>query len=507
MLFFQKRHLALILVFVLSTIILLTNLNGQDFSLDEPDTVAVARTIGEFGYPSAWDGRALIDVEGNFTQIGNRYVWTWHPWLQHYLAYFGLHVFGKAPGDIRLIFAFFGVMTVLMTYHIAHALFKSRLVALLVSVQLIFCLPFFLYIRQIRYYSPSAFFSVVTFYFFVKIDRQKNLSIKEKVGFLLSYILLFLSNYIIWVSSAVLIAGKLVLSRQWKLLGAVFAISICAGIWFFIFRPYSGNAGLFVVQPIEVYHRVITYLHYINNVVLPAIVVAIGLIATKRSELRIFLIWIGVKVFMYGTFQSAQGRYIVDIIPIVIILAGFVYQQLLKKQQLFLVTLIFLISAFTNVFSLALYPHEWKLRNVQFWPRAYFYELTGSYQSPMPQLGSYLKAQARPGDLFLSNEYRWYLYLYSDVPHASTLCKDNHLAGPAGTADISKVRWIIMFRYNTRLIQDVKNLCEGDKLTGFKKIPMTFSSRTVRINDPDIVNRAFPPIPLRSDDIEIYEKF
>jgi len=104
MLFFQKRHLALILVFVLSTIILLTNLNGQDFSLDEPDTVAVARTIGEFGYPSAWDGRALIDVEGNFTQIGNRYVWTWHPWLQHYLAYFGLHVFGKAPGDIRLIF-------------------------------------------------------------------------------------------------------------------------------------------------------------------------------------------------------------------------------------------------------------------------------------------------------------------------------------------------------------------------------------------------------------------
>src|SRR6266480_186449 len=116
--YFCKQNMLLFLIILLASIVILTNLGGQGYSLNEPQTVAVARTILKFGYPSAWDGKVNLTGASNrdYTVINGMYFWTWHPWLQFYLVAPFYFFFGGSVAMLRFPFALLGVLTVAAFY-------------------------------------------------------------------------------------------------------------------------------------------------------------------------------------------------------------------------------------------------------------------------------------------------------------------------------------------------------------------------------------------------------
>src|SRR5260221_2129676 len=178
-----KQKLFLFLIIFLASIIFLTNLGAQGYSFDEPETVTIAKSILKFGYPSAWDGTQVNSQGGlDFTIINGMYFWTWHPWMQFYLVAPFYLFFGNSATWLRVPFALFGVATVVIFYQLAMIIFIKIWLAFILSIQLIFLLPFFLYVRQIRYYSPSAFFSIILFIVLLRLFDDK---FNKKMSFVL----------------------------------------------------------------------------------------------------------------------------------------------------------------------------------------------------------------------------------------------------------------------------------------------------------------------------------
>src|SRR6266699_937646 len=118
---FCKQHFLLFLIILLALLVMLTNLGGQGYSLDEPETVIVGRTILHFGYPSGWDGKQFMSGANgaDFTVIHGMYFWTWHPWLQFYLVAPFYFFFGNSIAMLRFPFALLGVITVAVFYFVA----------------------------------------------------------------------------------------------------------------------------------------------------------------------------------------------------------------------------------------------------------------------------------------------------------------------------------------------------------------------------------------------------
>lgn len=488
------RHRILLSITLLAALFFSWNVSGQDLSLDEPDTIAVARTIGTYGYPSAWDGKAFIDVEHNYSKIGDAFVWTWHPWLQHYVTFLTLQVVPTSVdfGLVRLPFALIGAFTVGCTYLICRKVYKSNLTALLTSLGLMLCLPFFLYTRQVRYYAVAALFSSITAYFYIMIVQNKKLSRNDQFALYATTVCLFFSNYLVWASSVLLIMGAMWLKKLYRPLFVLSAISSGGVIWFLFFKPFSGNATLFAGGPIETYHRFIIYLHYLDDFVAPALVlIPLGALALYRKNVQLIalMLWIAIKLLFYATFQSAQGRYIVDCIPIVFIILGYSYELIVQKKQKLLACILFGVLIYTS-----------------FSTRSFAYELTGSYPSAPHYLGNYLKKHARPSDTFWSNNYTYQLYLYSDVQPLYLNCFDEAI--PPAASNLRSLQWIIIFKPQKF---DPRTHCQGEvieklRTTEFEKVPFSFPDEIFHINQPDIVLRTFPPVRAEKGDVEIYRR-
>ena len=492
----------LLLITLISSFIFFTNLGGQDYSLDEPETLTVVKSINIYGYPSAWDGKNItITANGkDFTLIKEIYVWTWHPWLQHYIAYFGQSIFGDTAGDIRTLFALFGVLTVVFIYFFSNYLFKNKLVASLVSIHLVFLLPFFLYVRQIRYYSLTAFFSLIYLFLLFKLFKSE-WNKKLTLTLILVNFFLFMSNYLSWAGSFLcfFIIAVYKKNKQAILYSCVF-IFFALG-WLYFFKPIGGNIFMFFSDKNLTY--ILKNLSYLNNYIFSLIfLIPIYFIKIYRKYFLLFCFWIFVKVFCISVFQIPHGRYLIDLFPIFMLFYGIVYSFLISKKQYLFLTITLLITVLTNINTFI------------YIPRVYAIELTGKYENVMPQIGEYLKSQYKTGDLFWTNEYPWYLYLSSKVPHVSKICdiKTNKLEGPTIVTSQNKIRWFIFFQNDDRLVQDFSQIpCFGNKWnsilkTNYHRVIFPIRDNTYLINDPDIVNRSFPPTKMKKNSIIIYEK-
>ena len=259
------------IIAVVAVVVFCTNLAGQDLTLDEPETIAVAKTIGVYGFPTAWDGTQFITVSNGLdsTVIHGVPVWSWHPWLQHYIAFVALQIDNNI-GMLRLPFALFGAATVGLLYIVSKTLYKKESVSLLLSLQLIFLLPFFLYVRQVRYYSLSAFFSLLLFWLFY-IYMSAFFRKKHFYFLCVGSLLLFVSNYVVWASSiGVFFLGALK-KRDKKMLLLLF-LHLCVGAaWFLLLRPAGGNSLHFYKDPFHVVIFLRQYVSYINGYIFPII--------------------------------------------------------------------------------------------------------------------------------------------------------------------------------------------------------------------------------------------
>lgn len=531
---YLRKHLIIILLFLFSLVFYSLNLSGQGLTLDEAETVVVARNISFNGVPSPWDGKNFVSTANGLdsTLINGVYVWVWHPWLQHYLTFFGMKMFGSSELGARSLFAFLGALTIPLTYLISQLIFKKKFISILLALHVLFLLSYFLYIRQARYYAPSILFSLSSFYFFLTLIKDKW---KRKHLYLLCLVTiqLFFSNYVTWATTILPFLGIAVYKKN-KTVAIVLSGEILFAIgWYFYFNLFGGNLFYFS-KFLEIPKNILSYGAYINRYVFPALLlIPAFFIARKNIYFIVIIFWILLKLILYSVFYFPHGRYMVDLFPIIILLYGFIYKylfdllnhwgpvKLLPRPTILpaswrvrvlaggpppLATplLLFVVLVSINIFSFSPF---------RFWPRDFYYELTHKYENAFVSLGKYIKKEYKEEDIALPIGLPWSFYYYTNVPVFSTLCNSEtgKFVGIPQTTDESKIRWIVFINTSRKTESITNSKCTGKKWQEkldkeYKKIPLPYDN-SFSINDTDIANRNIPPYTVNFNDyIMVFEK-
>lgn len=150
----RQRLLAGAALTAVAAFLLLWRLDVPLLWQDEAETMNVAESVLLHGYPGPWDGGHVATQQGgrDAVRIGERLLWAWHPWLQHYLAAAGLALLGHGTAAARLPFALVALLSVPL--FLAWRLRRDRLGTATVATAIYALAPtFILFSRQSRYYA------------------------------------------------------------------------------------------------------------------------------------------------------------------------------------------------------------------------------------------------------------------------------------------------------------------------------------------------------------------
>lgn len=279
-------------------------------------------------------------------------------------------------------------------------------------------------------------------------------------------------------------------------------------LWYIHFRPYNGNAfTAYAAGHNNPFLTTEKYLSYIHAYLFPFFLIPLFFVIKQRQYISLFILFILIKLLCYAPFLDPHGRYLIDLFPICILLFGYVYIWL--SQSAWKYGLILLIPLFALVNTGAIVHGR-----LLFYPQAYQYELTETYPTMFTQLATYMQKTYHPGDIYWSNSYRWYIYNMSVIPSLSPACNmfTQTFNGPSSVANANAVRWFLFFQNDGRLEQTLDNepclgkAAQQQLLTKYKNMEFSIQGRVYGVNDPDIVNRQFPPRPVPANEIRIYER-
>ncbi|RLC80644.1 MAG: hypothetical protein DRI61_05315 [Chloroflexi bacterium] len=169
-----KRFVVLGSLILFSTFLLFLRLDFLSFSVDEFRNVET-------------DRYSLIEIISAL-QKGNDL----HPPLSHWLSHLWMEVFGESEWALRSIWAFSGVLTVVLTYRLG-ALLGSESAGFLTAVLLSTSPTFLLYTRFVKYYALTMLLAVALFFtFFLFLQRRKR---RYLVGYTLLLSAFLYSDY------------------------------------------------------------------------------------------------------------------------------------------------------------------------------------------------------------------------------------------------------------------------------------------------------------------------
>ncbi len=424
-----KYEPALILLFVLASVFIFTNLGSVYLWEDEAETALVAKTIWSHGIPKITDGINYFYQEQG-RRVGYGDIWAWTPWLQFYIAAISAKLFGTSEWSLRLPFAIAGFLSVVLFFRTSKKLF-GHFTALLSTFLLISSVPFLLHVRQCRYYS---FVILGTLW---AINALLNITENNKKPFSISLfcalLILFHANYITWfgVLFSILVFAffpTVVHFRKSILitLGSSFALNLP---WFLLFKPLHEKTRDFdfgiILESITFYFENLN--HYIVPFVfLLLIPIALRLIPKKENESILSSsqktwIWFFVMLIVFTVFFSLLGparvfRYLVGIIPILILLVSILIMRLWQKSKL-VVCFIVPFYMFTNFFNIFFYqPISNQVPSLSGHLKgrfgspfiSYIQELIHPPQGTIKKISEYLNLHASSKDLVIAT--------YGDLP-------------------------------------------------------------------------------------------
>jgi hypothetical protein len=128
------------------------NLGDTYLWADEADTAVIARNILTFGLPVMNDGRNVIQYYP--TVYDAHYVVVVSPWLFYYIAAASFGLFGISTATARLPFVLIGVIAIAMFPAVVRRMTRDPWIRALAPLVLATSVPFLLYFRQCRYYTP-----------------------------------------------------------------------------------------------------------------------------------------------------------------------------------------------------------------------------------------------------------------------------------------------------------------------------------------------------------------
>ena len=420
----MRKDFILILLCLLAAVILFTNLGNIYLWQDEAETAVLAKNTLKFGVPRAFDGENLIT---NIYEDSCMYKgWKYAAWLQFYLVAMSFWLFGETTFAARIPFALFGVGSVVMCYLLAQRLFKNRLLSRVSCAFMVFSGPFFLYMRQCRWYALTVFFTLWVLLSYLDLLERKRFS---ALGFIVSGILLFHSNYGIFFPVFIALGlHGLVFNRRFiknNVKGLLFYLFIIAiftlpSLLYLGGAEYTGEMTFARTKGhAEFYFRVL------NKYLFPCGLLFLSLTLFGLFRKRVFpiliqplnksYIWLLIFVFIstiaFLLFaDERQIRYIIHLLPLCAILMSLLIVGLLKVNK-GVAVLLFAIVCFTNIFHTGS-PFRKKL-----WVPLLdiAYELTHDYDGPVEGIVKFLKENAKSGDTVKISYGDYAVIFYTDL--------------------------------------------------------------------------------------------
>ena len=170
------------------------NLGGPHLWEDEASTALLGKSILAYGVPKPFDGLNRVSDTPDFREANESGIWTWNTWLPYYATAFSFFLGEPDSFHARLPFAIAGFLCILSMPWVYRELKGSSGLQLLPSFLLVLSVPFLLHVRQCRYYSFAALFTLLSVWGYLRMLQEK------KWGgalFVLSNVLLFHSFYIL----------------------------------------------------------------------------------------------------------------------------------------------------------------------------------------------------------------------------------------------------------------------------------------------------------------------
>lgn len=433
-----------IVIFIVAAVLLFSNIGGQCLWQDEAQTALVARTILTQGTPHGFDGRNFFSQESG-AEYGNNYIWKWHTWLQFYVIAPFLMVLGSTSAAARLPFSIFGLATVILIYFLAAALWKSRRAGLYAAAGLALSVPFLIISRQCRYYSPSAFFTLLTIHAYLKlIDRKKY----AWIYFAVAGTLLFQTFYVYCATLVAAIVVDALLFHRDRLKdvflasAAVIVVNLPWIIWLSSMAygsRYGGGHGLdkawmFIQQ---IYQHIFTpwvlllplgaiAWRYIKDKALPAF--------DKDAAKKVALLVLTTAAMLTALAITSPWpffRYLVPIIPFGVLLTALALDRVHPAFGIAAFALIVLWSPAQNLMT-----GKGDRNDIV----TYLYEITHEFRGPVDGTVKYLKEHAKKTDVVLAVYEDLPLKYYTDLRVLGGLTGED--LTPASNAD-----WIILRQF------------------------------------------------------------
>lgn len=388
---------------------------------DEAETALFAKNILKYGVPKGWDGVNIMGIN-NAVVLNQDLINHTSPWLQYYLAAFSFKLFGVSSFTARLPFVAISVFSLLVFYFLVLKSFNNQRLAFLSSFAASLSVPFVLFLFQSRYYSLTVLSGLLMAVSSFGLMEKKY---APKILFIISSVLLFYSNYVVfaafYVALAVAQTARLFLlnSNRIKIFLLHYLVSsivVCVFTlpWFLLMKPFSTRGGivfpnLWQLKDLlpEIIKEAIVPYNFNNGFPVLLLFPFLYLIWKKRKrleELSSFLFFaVLVLVFLFVktvfTITSVMDtvfvhvRYTMVIFPYLLLISVFLIKEIAGKQKI-LGVLLFLVYVFTNLLT---------LQKPRVFLAEFFEEYLSNDKTPSMAVSQYLNSNAKPNQtVFLS---------------------------------------------------------------------------------------------------------
>lgn len=396
-----KKHWPLLLLTAITGVLLFANLGNQYLWQDEAETALLGRRVLEFGYPTAYDGKNLMNPNIR-TSFAEDYGWRYHPWGQFYITALSFTLFGESTFTARVLFALLGLINIPLLYILALKLKLHKRIAFLACLLTALSVNYLLLMRQCRYYAPAVFLVLVILIFYLRYRERKkvtDLFVMSAAMVAMGYTVhgMFLPLY------AAIFIHRLIFSKERKGLSvfcvfyALVAVSVAP--WFLYSESGAHVAELSLAR---IYTNIEFQVRMINKFIIPAFffLALYGIRLIFKREWRIHLtppekhalgLISAVLLMSMAAFSVAEERnfrYLVYFIPLLAIIQGMILLRLWNFDRRIMVAFVS-ISLLTGVFNMG---------RLEFYLPKYLYEITHDYEGPIKGISRFLNSNADAGD-------------------------------------------------------------------------------------------------------------
>jgi 4-amino-4-deoxy-L-arabinose transferase-like glycosyltransferase len=428
----------LLTVFCVSLFLFLGNLGNQYLWDDEAQTALISKTILTCGIPKGYDGKNCFSQTSG-AEYGKDYIWKWHPWFQFYVLAVFFKLFGFSAFVARLPFALFGMACVFLNYYFCKELWGDKRTAALAAILLLFLVPFLILSRQCRYYAPSAFFSLLGLYGYVRIIKDKKSSV---IVLAVAAILLFHTQFVFCVILLVSILFHAVIFNRHKLirlltLSAVIAVIFPWLIWVYNpdYRKVYPDICTFRSFTISLYFYFSSLVK--NNLslllLLVPLIVVIFARRTKFKELLqkdvkiwanllLLLVYVIASLIILSLLSYAPFyRNLVALIPVLTVITAFILMLGINANKIIGTALVVILITTGSLHN-------------------YLYEITHDYDGPIEGIVNYLNSNGSSDDMVAITYGDMPLKFYTKMRVIGGLTGEN--PSPAKQAN-----WVILRKY------------------------------------------------------------